>query len=86
MSAAQLAIKFNGTRANKVRLVWIVIAVLGDGSSPGNCGHDHATQDDATRCDWAPEGWDDMPICDLLVRQVRDRRIDPVRTRRSKAA
>lgn len=72
--------------SKRVVYVWQVIAVLEDGSSPGNCGHDHATKEEAVRCDWAPPGWELMDICDLLVRQVRDRRINPVRTRKSKAA
>lgn len=72
--------------AKRVVYVWQVIAVVEDGSSPGNCGHNHETELDAVRCPWAPPGWDNMLICDLLVRKVRDRRIDPVRTRRSKAA
>lgn len=52
-------------------LHWEVIAVLGSGCGAGSCGHSHATEDDAIACDWAPAGWDDMLMCDLLVRQVR---------------
>ena len=31
----------------------------------------NATQLEAVRCPWAPPGWDAMPECDLLVREVR---------------
>lgn len=72
--------------ARRVRYVWRVIAVLGNGHGHGDCGHDHETKDEAVVCRWAPADWNDHIVCDLLVRQVRDRRIDPPRTRRSKAA
>lgn len=72
--------------SRRVVYVWRVIAVLGDGRGIGDCGHNHATKGAAVRCPWAPAGWDDMLVCDLLVRQVRDRRIDPVRTRGRRAA
>lgn len=72
--------------ARRATYVWRVIAVDAEGHGHGNCGHAHATQEEATICDWAPEGWDDMPICDLLVRQVRAPGIDPVRTRTTRAA
>jgi hypothetical protein len=52
-------------------LHWSVIAVDGDGRGHGTCGHEHATAEEAVRCDWAPAGWDDMEVCDLLVRQLR---------------
>lgn len=65
--------------AKRVRYVWRVIAVDGAGQGHGNCGHNHETQDAAMSCRWAPPGWDGMLVCDLLVRQVRDPRIDPPR-------
>lgn len=52
-------------------LHWEVIAVLPGGVSPGKCGHHHATASQAVACPWAPPGWDEMPICDLLVREIR---------------
>jgi hypothetical protein len=57
------------TPYRRARLVWRVIAVDERGSSPGNCGHSHATKLEAVRCPWAPEPWPDR--CDLLVREVR---------------
>jgi hypothetical protein len=51
--------------------VWRVIAVDWSGQGHGTCGHAHATQLEAVRCPWAPPGWDAMPECDLLVREVR---------------
>ena len=61
-------------------LVWRVIAVLPDGKGIGDCGHDHADDLEAVRCPWTPDPW--PFVCDLLVRQVRDRSIDPPRHRR----
>lgn len=88
MSDAQLRLSFPPRKVGQKRAayVWWVMAVLEDGRCIGNCGHDHETTDEATACDWAPLDWDDYLVCDLLVRKVRDRRIDPPRTRRSKAA
>lgn len=71
--------------ARRVRYVWRVIAVLGSGQGHGDCGHNHKTSMAAVRCRWAPHDWDDHLICDLLVRKVRDRRIDPPRTKRRAA-
>ncbi len=71
--------------AKRMRLVWRVIAVGEGGQGHGDCGHNHRTKGAAVSCNWAPPGWNDMLICDLLVREVRDRRIDPPRARRSKA-
>lgn len=67
-------------------LTWRVIAVLADGRGNGNCGHSHADQIDAERCEWTPEPWPE--VCDLLVRQVRDEVAsgDPVRTKRRRIA
>ena len=67
------------------RYVWRVIAVLGNGHGHGDCGHNHKTSLTATRCRWAPPDWDDHIVCDLLVRKFRDRRGEPVRTRRRAA-
>jgi hypothetical protein len=53
-------------------LTWRVIAVDATGQGHGDCGHNHVAQMDAVRCRWAPPGWDQMLVCDLLVRQVRD--------------
>ena len=72
--------------AKRMKLVWRVIAVDGAGQGHGNCGHDHATSLEAVNCDWAPPGWDDMPVCDLLVRQLRADGIDPPRTKTRRAA
>lgn len=67
--------------SKRIRYVWRVLAVDDRGCGRGDCGHDHETQDEATECPWAPPGWHLMSCCDLLVRQVRDRRIDPPRTK-----
>lgn len=72
--------------AKRIVLVWRVIAVDGNGQGHGDCGHNHKTKDAAVRCRWAPSGWDDMLVCDLLVRQVRDRRIDTPRALARRAA
>jgi len=53
------------------RLVWQVIAVDAVGEGHGTCGHAHSSADFATLCPWSPPGWDAMPVCDLLVREVR---------------
>lgn len=50
---------------------WQVIAVDAVGRGHGTCGHAHADAGFATMCPWAPPGWDAMPVCDLLVREVR---------------
>ena len=60
-------------------LTWVVIAVDEHGHSPGNCGHRHATDLDAVRCPWTPDPWPE--VCDLLVREIRDRGADQVRTK-----
>ena len=51
--------------------VWQVIAVDARGEGHGTCGHAHSSADFATLCPWEPAGWDQMPVCDLLVREVR---------------
>jgi hypothetical protein len=53
------------------RYVWRVIAVDATGRGHGTCGHAHADAGFATMCPWEPAGWDQMPVCDLLVREVR---------------
>ncbi len=70
--------------SRRIVYVWRVIAVCHDGRGLGDCGHDHVTDLEAVRCPWAPTPWPDR--CDLLVRKVRDRRIDPARTKRRRAA
>src|SRR5690606_24748824 len=65
--------------AKRMKLVWRVIAVDGEGYGHGDCGHNHRTASAAVACKWAPPGWDDILVCDLLVRQVRDPRIDSPR-------
>ena len=72
--------------AKRMKLVWRVIAVDGNGHGRGDCGHSHRSSIAAVNCRWAPPGWEDMLVCDLLVRRVRDRRIDPPRTRARRAA
>lgn len=72
--------------ARRATYVWRVIAVDEHGQGHGNCGHDHATDAEAVLCPWSPEGWDQMPICDLLVREFRAPGIDPKRTRKARAA
>lgn len=67
--------------ARRMVLVWRVIAVDEHGRSPGNCGHNHRTSGAAVSCRWTPPGWEDMLVCDLLVREVRDRRVDSARRR-----
>jgi hypothetical protein len=66
-------------------LHWEVIAVLGTGQGLGSCGHHHATQDEATRCDWAPADWDKHLVCDLLVRELRTEKPGQQRKRRKKS-
>jgi hypothetical protein len=53
------------------RYCWQVIAVDAHGEGHGTCGHAHADAGFATLCPWEPPGWDAMPVCDLLVREVR---------------
>lgn len=78
---AQLAFTFR-VGARRMLTTWRVIAVDGAGHGHGSCGHYHATSDDAAACPWSPPGWDDMTVCDLLVRQVRDDRVaTPARRR-----
>ncbi len=72
--------------AKKAQYVWRLIAVLENGHGHGNCGHNHKTQMAAVRCRWAPPDWDDHLICDLLVRQVRDVRVDSPRALARRAA
>ncbi len=62
-------------------LHWEVIAVLANGSSPGRCGHNHATKIDAVRCPWAPPEYETEDICDLLVREFRTERPEQARTK-----
>ena len=50
---------------------WQVIAVDARGEGHGTCGHAHADAGFATMCEWTPPDWDDMAVCDLLVREVR---------------
>lgn len=57
---------------SRVRVMaWAVIAVDGTGHGHGTCGHAHSSADFATICPWEPPDWDAMPVCDLLVREVR---------------
>lgn len=70
----QLALTFPPRRKVGARVatyVWQVIAVDATGQGLGTCGHRHASQICAVMCPWTPPGWDDMPVCDLLVREVR---------------
>lgn len=60
-------------RAAAAPLCWVVIAVLASGQGISDCGHQHATDEEAFACPWTPDPWPE--VCDLLVRQVRaDRR------------
>jgi hypothetical protein len=68
----------------RVTFHWEVVAVDGRGYGHGSCGHRHASSGEATMCNWAPPGWDEMLVCDLLVREVRDEGIDPKRRRGAK--
>jgi hypothetical protein len=65
----QLELRFPKVGARRALRVWRVIAVVEDGSSPGDCGHSHANDLEAVRCPWTPDPWPE--VCDLLVRQVR---------------
>lgn len=60
--------------SRRARYVWRVIAVLADGRGLGDCGHDHICDLEAFACPWTPDPWPE--VCDLLVREVRDRRFD----------
>ena len=35
------------------------------------CGHEHATRDEAIMCPWEPTPWPE--VCDLVVVQIRDK-------------
>ncbi len=51
-------------------LVWVVIWVDAIGRGLGDCGHRHASDDEAMRCPWEPDA---APMVSAgLVRQVRD--------------
>lgn len=70
----QLALAFQARRKVGSRVavyVWQVVAVDGTGQGHGTCGHRHASKICAVMCPWEPAGWDEMTVCDLLVREVR---------------
>lgn len=50
-------------------LVWRIVAVDMGGNEHGDCGHNHATKAEATRCQWDPGDWRETG-CDHRIKQV----------------